>query len=499
LINPRKLKILKLQLNQHHQRAVLCIIVIILFAVVTIACTNQKANENSEIASGPSRPNIIVLLTDDLGYGDLGSYGSQSIETPHLDSLAAMGVRFTQFYSGSAVCSPSRACLLTGKFPLRFNIRQHFRDSIDHLPIAARTLPEVLGEAGYATAHIGKWHLGGLRLSDIERRQLGQEAIPGPLQQGFDHYLTNIEGAPIRPRLIQERKLYREGGKYLFRNDERVPPIDKHWTEIKVNEAINLIDGWQARDQPFFLNLWFDVPHTPYEPAPEPHLSKYKALGVEGDQLYFRSMVSHLDAQIGRLINHLKENGLMENTFIVFTSDNGPAYQGSPGPFKGGKTDLHEGGIRVPMFAVWPKHIPTGQHRFHPMHMADLLPTIAHVAVVDQLPNDLDGVNMLPVLMDEQAEVEREPLLWQMDLYTHFQNQGPKPTPYATSVALDGKWKLLTDSLQPTELFNLAQDHRELYNLRGQHPEIEEKLLNAIQKFHQAPRESWNMVPIEKY
>ena len=472
---------------------------ILILAIFSIGCTSQEANETSESTPELSQPNIIVLLADDLGYGDLSSYGSQSIETPHLDSLAAMGARFTQFYSGSAVCSPSRACLLTGKFPLRFDVRQHFRDSVDHLPTSTQTLPEMLGEAGYATAHIGKWHLGGLRLSDIERRQQGREAIPGPLQHGFDHYLTNTEGAPIRPRLIQERKLYREGGKYLLRNDEQAPTINKHWTEIKVDDAIGLIDGWQAVDQPFFLNLWFDVPHTPYEPAPEPHLSKYQALGAEGDQLYFRSMVSHLDAQIGRLISHLKETGLMENTFIVFTSDNGPAYEGSPEPFKGGKTDLHEGGIRVPMFAVWPGHIPANQHRFQPMHMADLLPTIANVAEVDEIPNDLDGVNMLPVLMNEQSVVERGPLLWQMDLYRHFQNQGPKPTPYATSVALDGKWKLLTDSLQPTELFNLAQDHRELYNLKGQHPEVEEKLLNAIQDFHQAPRESWKAVPIGEY
>jgi len=475
------------------------IVILLFFKLSFFACTDQRTSVTSGDKPEPTHPNIIVLLADDLGYGDLGSYGSQSIETPYLDSLAAMGVRFSQFYAGSAVCSPSRACLLTGKFPLRFNIRQHFRDSVDHLPTTAQTLPEILKQAGYATAHIGKWHLGGLRLSDLERRQQGQEALPGPLQHGFDHYLTNTEGAPIRPRLVRDRKLYREGGKYLLRNDEQAPPTDKHWTEIKVEEAIGLINGWQAGDQPFFLNLWFDVPHTPYEPAPEPHLSKYQALGAEGDQLYFRSMVSHLDAQIGRLVKHLKETGLMENTFIVFTSDNGPAYQGSPGPFKGGKTDLHEGGIRVPMFAVWPNRIPSGQHRFQPMHMADLLPTIARVAGVDQVPQDLDGVNMLPVLVNEQAVVEREPMLWQMDLYRHFQNQGPKPSPYATSVALDGKWKLLTDSLQPTELFNLAQDHRELYNLQGQHAEIEEKLLEAIQQFHQASRRGWDNMPIEQY
>ncbi len=462
-----------------------------------VACSNESGQS---VSKKSTQPNIVFLLADDMGYGDLGCYGSQSIETPHIDSLAASGLRFTNFYSGSAVCTPSRACIMTGKFPLRYDIRQHFRDSVEYLPAAARTLPEVLHDAGYTTAHIGKWHLGGLRLSDVERRQKSETALPGPLQHGFDHYLTNIEGAPIRPRLVSERQLYRQGGKYMLRNDERAAPNDQHWTEIKVDEAIKLLDGWKDGDKPFFLNMWFDVPHTPYEPAPEPHLSKYAALGVEGDQLYFRSMVSHLDAQIGRLIQHLRENGQLENTLIVFTSDNGPAFQGSPGPFKGGKTDLHEGGIRVPMFAVWAGHIAAGQHTFQPAHMADLLPTFGKIAG-GTLPDKLDGIDIMPLLTGDGQMADRGVLLWQMDLYRGFQNQGPKPTPYATSVATDGKWKLLTDSLKPTELFNLAQDHRELYNLLGEHPEIEARLLEALRKYHEESREGWQQIPepIEQY
>jgi len=451
-----------------------------------ISCSEKPATEQKL----PSSPNIILLLADDLGYGDLSCYGSASIETPHLDSLAAQGMKFSRFYAGSAVCTPSRACLLTGKFPLRFDIRQHFTDNEEHLPEGTVTLPKLLKQAGYATAHIGKWHLGGLRPMDYEARQQNEPANPGPLQHGFDHALTNIEGAPIRPQLITERKLYREGGKYLIRNDEHIPEIKKHWTEIKVDEAIGLVENWNADDQPFFLNLWFDVPHTPYEPAPEPHLSKYEKMGATGDQLYFRSMVSHLDANIGRLVNKLKALGIFENTLIIFTSDNGPAYQGSPGPFKGGKTDLHEGGIRVPMFAVWPGHIPENTYSFQTTHMADILPTFCEAAGIENYPSDIDGQSILSHLQGSER-TERDVLLWQMDLYKHFQNQGPKPTPYATSVAQKGKWKLLADSLQPTELFDLEADQRELYNVLGEHPEVEKELLNALQEFHTAPRKSW--------
>ncbi|MEQ9443170.1 MAG: sulfatase-like hydrolase/transferase [Cyclobacteriaceae bacterium] len=453
------------------------------------SCTQPTEETAVEAKTTSAPPNVIILLADDLGYGDLSCYGSPAIETPHIDSLAAQGMRFSRFYAGSAVCTPSRACLLTGKFPLRFDIRQHFTDNEEHLPEGTVTLPRLLHEAGYGTAHIGKWHLGGLRPQDYEARQQQKTANPGPLQQGYDHFLCSIEGAPIRPNLIKERNLYRGGGKYLIRDDEHIPEIKKHWTEIKVDEAIDRIEQWHADEQPFFLNLWFDVPHTPYEPAPEPHLSKYQQLGATGDQLYFRSMVSHLDANIGRLVSRLKALGIYENTLIIFTSDNGPAFQGSPGPFKGGKTDLHEGGIRVPMFAVWPGKIPENTYSFQTGHMADLLPTICE-AVGRDIPEDVDGISLLSLLQGGK-QIERDILMWQMDLYPQFQNQGPKPTPYATSVALYGQWKLLADSLHPTELFNLEADQRELYNQLGKEPEIEKELLDAMQEFHAADRKKW--------
>jgi len=464
------------------------------FIFVLIACSENRKSD-LKLENRVSKPNVIILLADDLGYGDLGCYGSQSIETPNIDELASQGVRFTRFYSASAVCSPSRASLLTGKYPLRFDIRRHFTDNQEHLPKSSTTIAEVLKGEGYETAHIGKWHLGGLRPMDYEARSEGKVANPGPLQHGFDYSLTSIEGAPVRPELISQRRLYREGGKYMVRNDKKAPESDKHWTELKVDEAITLLDGYAERKNPFFLNIWFDVPHTPYEPAPEPHLSKYKALGVTGDQLLFRSMVSHLDANIGRLIKHLKNKGLFENTIILFASDNGPAFQGNPGPFRGGKTDLHEGGVRVPFIAVWKDHFPENTHSFNTIHMADLFPTVLDAVGMNiDMPN-LDGKNKLEQLKNNTYS-ERDAIFWQMDLYKGFQNQGPKPQPYATSTIVEGKWKLVIDSLGPAALYDLNADHRELYNVLENEPELVKNLSDKLNAFLEAERDTSGFVQL---
>ena len=450
-------------------------------------CTCGPAPE-APTATRP--PNVIILLADDLGYGDLGCYGSQSIQTPNIDALAREGMRFTQFYSGSAVCTPSRAALMTGNYPLRYGIEGHFNDNQRHLPGSTVTLPEVLQDAGYRTIHIGKWHLGGLRPMDYEARTSGRAANPGPLQHGFDHALTSIEGEPFRLPLIRTRRLYRDGGQYLVRNDERAPDIDRHWTEIKVDEAIDQIGVAREAGKPFFLNLWFDAPHTPYEPAPEPHLSKYEALGIEGDQLYFRSMVSHLDANIGRLISHLKETGEFENTIIFFTSDNGPAFEGNPGPFRGGKTDLHEGGTRVPFLAVAPGRFPAGKQSFSVLHMTDIFPTITDLLDIPSGAADQDGTSRLTALSNDDYVARDAPLLWQMRLYEYYQNQGPKPTPYATATIREGNWKLLANETGPTELFDLTSDFRELENLLEEKPEIADGMYRRLQAFLAEPRDT---------
>jgi arylsulfatase A-like enzyme len=458
--------------------------IIFLFCCLACSTNSEKTKEKA------NSPNIILLLVDDMGYGDLTCYGGQAVYTPNIDQLAHAGVRFTRFYSASGVCTPSRAAILTGKYPLRFNIRQHFSDKGENLPAGIETLPKILKKAGYATAHIGKWHLGGLRTEDFEARKKGKEADPGPLQHGFDHSLTSIEGAPPRPLLIKERKLYREGGKYMVRNDQRAPEDPNHWTNIKVNEAIKLLEGWKENDQAFFLNLWFDVPHTPYEPAPEPHLSTYANMGATGDQLYFRSMVSNLDENIGRLITKLKELDLYENTLILFTSDNGAAWEGEVGPFKGGKTDLHEGGIRVPFIAVWQNKIPGNHVSFQRGHHTDILPTICEAVHADY-KESIDGMSLLPNLCNGE-EINRGLILWQMDIYKSLQRHYEKPEPYGTNIAYKGPWKLLLDSITPVELYHLENDPHEVLNVLGKYPEIVNNLREETILFMSEPRNSWN-------
>jgi arylsulfatase A len=460
---------------------------LIVFLMFLFICTGA---ESSNLNAEPSKPNVILLLTDDMGYGDLTCYGGQAVHTPNIDNLALSGTRYLRFYSASAVCTPSRAAILTGRYPLRFNIRSHFKDQDEYLPPVSVTLPEILKNAGYLTAHIGKWHLGGLREKDYTARRDGKPANPGPLQHGFDHYLTSIEGDPPRPKLGRERRLYREGGKYMLRNDERAPDDPDFWTDIKVNEAITLLEKWKDKSSPFFINLWFDVPHTPYEPAPEPHLSKYSETGATGDQLYFRSMVSNLDANIGRLISKLKELEKYRNTVIIFTSDNGAAWEGETGPFKGGKTDLHEGGIRVPFIFAWPEKLKGSKVSFQTGHHTDILPTICDAAGISKGDIASDGISLMPNLLTGDF-IERDVILWQLDLYPKMQRHYPKPEPYATTVAYLGPWKLLLDSIKPVELFHLENDPHEVINLVDENVSLVEKLTESVKDFLEEPRTSW--------
>jgi len=250
------------------------------------------------------KPNVLLILTDDMGYGDLSCYGSPNNYTPNLDKLASRGTRFNRCYAGSVVCSPSRASILTGRFPLRYDIGWAFTDNDEFLPVEPTNLPNLLKANGYQTARIGKWHLGGPRIKDYEAGTAGKKANPGPLQQGFTYYLANIEDPLVRADLIKNRILYREGGKTMVRDGRRAAPEAGNWETIKVNESLAFIEQCKTDKKPFSVNLWFDTPHTPYEPI-EPFVKEFEQIGATGDQLYARSMIKHLDTQIGRLIDQL--------------------------------------------------------------------------------------------------------------------------------------------------------------------------------------------------
>lgn len=437
-------------------------------------------------------PNIVFILADDLGYADLSCFGSKAVQTPHLDALAAGGVKLTQFYAASAVCTPTRASILTGRYPLRFDIRQHFSDDESHLPRGVNTLPKLLKQAGYATAHIGKWHLGGLHQKHFVNRAA---TIPGPHEHGFDHYLCQIEEQPLRGELGRKRRLYRDGGTCLVRDDKAVPADDPyyraHFTDIIGDEAVRLVEEFHKQGRPFFLNIWHLVPHTPYEPTPEPHWSRYRDPGISEDQHCFRAMVAHMDAKVGQLVAKLIQLGIREQTLIVFTSDNGGAYEADIGPLQGGKTDLHEGGIRVPMIACWPGRIPAGRSSAAVGNTVDLLPTFCAAAGAG-VPDGalLDGINLLPCLTGSGVATERELLFWQLDLYRGLQRHYPKPKPYATEAVRWQNWKLLAKDGEPLELFDLDADIRETNNLLDTQPEIAARLARRVRSFLDAPRDS---------
>lgn len=439
------------------------------------------------------RPNIVLLLADDLGYRDLSCFGATAVNTPAIDALADRGMKLTRFYSASAVCTPTRASILTGRYPLRFDIRRHFPDDETHLPGDPVALARLLRDAGYLTAHVGKWHLGGLHLGHLGNRDA---TIPGPHEHGFEHYLTQNEEQPLRGRLGSSRRVFRDGGRHLIRDEAPVGPGDphfgKHYTDVNGDEAIAVIERAHAAGRPFFLNLWWLVPHKPYEPAPAPHWAATAAAGITDDQHRFRSMVEHMDAKIGEIVATLDRLGLTDDTLIAFTSDNGAAFEGDIGDLRGGKTDLHDGGLRVPFVAHWPGHIPSGTTADFPAVTTDLLPTFCAIASVP-LPEDaaIDGLDFSRQLRGEAATAEQtgRSLFWQVDLYRHLQRHYPKPKPYSTEAVLRNGWKLLTDNGEPRELFCVDDDPHETQNLISAYPDLVAELADEITQFLEAPRD----------
>lgn len=454
---------------------------------VVFALVGQTSEVNAQ-----DRPNIILLLADDLGYGDLSCFGSPAVKTPHLDRLAKEGMKFTRFYAASAVCSPTRASVLTGRYPLRFDITKHFNDRNRWLPKSATTVAELLKGAGYNTAHVGKWHLGGLHVNKEGRRLNNQ---PGPRQHGFDFYQTQIEQQPIRGQMGKNQTLFRQGGTVLLRNDRRVgkkdPYYSKHLTDANGDFALEMIEKLAAKDKPFFLNVWWLVPHKPYEPAPEPHWSDAKATGISEDQRRFRSMVRHMDSKIGQILDKLEKLKIAKNTLVLFTSDNGAAFEGFIGDLKGGKTDLHDGGLRVPMLVRWPTVIKAGQTSNAFGHTNDLLPTFCEAASV-KLPKTLplDGQSLLPHMKGKRppSDKARGTVFWQLDLYKRIQRHYPKPKPYATEVARQGKWKLLALKGKPVELFDIESDPNEKRNVIDDHPDLVASLTAQLKEWLKAPR-----------
>lgn len=427
-----------------------------------------------------TRPNIVFILADDLGYGDLQCYGHPRIRTPHLDRLADQGTRFTQFYVSHSVCSPSRASLLTGQYPSRWNIYAHLawlrsnaqRGMPDWLDVGAPSLPRVLQQAGYRTALFGKWHLGGGSGRNFGGKAINSAGAPAVGEYGFDEVRVIAGNGPTW-RGVERRAEAHDLYPYAD------APFLTASSELIVDAALEFIAG--HRDRPFMVNLWLHDPHVPLKPTAAMR-APYADVADPAEQAYY-AVVSNLDAQVGRLLARLDEWGLAENTLIVFTSDNGAAARegslatsniapgvvldtdtaGSNGPLRGWKWHLYEGGIRVPLIVRWPGRVPAGRvDSASVLHAADFFPTLLHAAGAP-VPAGYraDGIDIGSVLRGETF-TRAEPVFW----------QNPTANRRGPSLAIrDGDWKLLMEQDgTEVQLYDLARDAAESTNLAAANP-----------------------------
>ncbi|MEM7200193.1 MAG: sulfatase-like hydrolase/transferase [Planctomycetota bacterium] len=435
-------------------------------------CLTNSSGRAESLRPPRDRPHILVVIADDLGWGDLACYGSDRIRTPRLDALAAGGVRWTQFYAASSICTPTRCSILTGRYPQRFGLGQHLPLVTERgLPDDTVTLPRLLRAAGYRTAHVGKWHLGRENLAEL----------------GFDHAL--ITRYPWAELGGQDSFLHRDGVDYTFRNGRKVAPSSRFLAEYYADEAIALLEEACWREEPLFLNLWFYAPHTPYNLAPEPYRRDYQGEAEDTD-LKYRSMVTCLDASIGRVVDRLEALGMLDNTLILFASDNGPSEEGSAGPYLGGKSDLHEGGIRVPMIAHWPARIAPGRVTEAVGHTNDLLATCCAAAGLP-LPGDVafDGIDLLPHLVEEEPVGERA-LFWSLPRQKRYPRPGRRPMPHATQVIRRGRWKLSAYRSRALRLIDLQADPGESQSRLRKETETRKALLAELRGWLQPLRQA---------
>ncbi|NDV82162.1 sulfatase-like hydrolase/transferase [Bacteroides sp. 51] len=421
-------------------------------ATLVAACSNTKEEADN------SKPNIIFILADDMGYADLSCYGNKYIQTPHIDKLAETGTRFRQCYAGSAISSPSRCALMTGRNTGNTTIRDNFcvAGGVEglkngnpirrmHILPTDTTIATVLGSAGYKTCLVNKWHLDGFN----------PEATP--LNRGFDEFYGWLISTP-HSNDPYYYPFYRFDNDSLINIDENAHDQHvKHNTDISTDDAIRFIN--RNKENPFFLYLAFDAPHEPYIID---ETSWYDDESWDMDTKRYASLITHMDRAIGRLMDELDSLGIRENTMVIFASDNGAAVQapleelGCNGVFKGRKGLLYEGGLRVPFIVNQPGKV-LAQTLDNQIYFPDVLPTLAALAHAET-PQRLNGMNILPLFYGEEVDTDNRLLYWE---FTGKQRAARK-----------GDWKVVSVKKDaPLELYNLKEDITESNNLAATYPE----------------------------
>lgn len=453
---------------------------LLLFAVIILSSCKESSN----------KPNIILIMTDDQGWYDAGFNGNTEIRTPWLDSLAKSGVIFDRFYSASAVCSPTRASLITGRNPLRMNIP--YANS-GHMKNEEITISEILKKEGYTTGHFGKWHLGTLTTSELDANRGGKKQFINdytiPSKHGYDAFFCTESKVPTYdPMVYPTTFIDGESKHYGWRAVKTTDTVSSYgtsyWTNANQKETANLkgddsrvimdrvipfIKNAYKNEQPFFTTIWFHTPHLPVV-SDSIYRSYYKNMDLT-KQIYYGTLTA-LDDQIGRLWQTLEARNLDKETIIFFCSDNGPERQtpGSAGPFRAKKRSLYEGGVRVPAFAIWKNKIKGGKRIDFPSVTSDYLPTILDILEIDypDARRPIDGVSILKAMKEEKSE-RLKPIGFickpQISWVTH-------------------QYKLIGNKKEgPFELYDLINDKTESKDISKEYPDIVNTLKADLKKW----------------
>jgi len=445
-----------------------------LAGVFILFSCNRKSNQNSD---NHQKPNVILIMADDLGWGDVGYNGNKIAKTPNLDQMAQTGVRFDRFYSSSPVCSPTRGSCLTGRHPYRYGI---YNANVGHIKKEEFLLSEVLKENGYATGHFGKWHIGTLTKTEKDSNRGGKDTLnyAPPWENGFDVCFSTEAKVPTwNPMIAPEKEAGGVGnkikgeafGSYYWTgpNQKATENLEGDDSRVIMDRAIPFIEEAVNKSNPFFSVIWFHTPHTPVV-AGEKYLDMYENQPEEFKHFY--GCITAMDEQIGRLNAKLRELGVDKNTIVFFTSDNGPENNknkprsiGSAGNFRARKRSLYEGGIRVPGIMTWADKIKSNKVIKTPVSTIDYFPTILSVLGIETntKPQPIDGINIFPII---KGDINGRPF--------------PIGFQSGKQQALnDNKYKLYTSNKGKTfELYDIINDPSEKDNIAEQYPEIVEKM-----------------------